>query len=284
MIFANDLTSFFDTTPIKIILTILVIIGVQLILRDSIGRIVERAVRGHKYTSLTEERKREDTLTKIFRTAIAVILWTVGVVVILGELNVNIAALVTGAGVVGVVVGLGAQSAIKDFLAGIFVIMENQYRVGDIVSFSASGANVAGVVEDITIRITRLRDLDGNTHIVPNGSAGIVSNLSFGFANVNIDVNVGYDADIDKVEHIINEVGEKMVAEEPWKEDIIEPIKFLRIDSFGDSAVVVKALGKVKPGTQWDAAGSFRRRLKTAFDKHGIEIPLPQIVVHQRKK
>jgi moderate conductance mechanosensitive channel len=287
MIFASDTGGLFRNATIQVLVTILVIVVIQVVIRDSIERVVARIVQSHKYANETEEHKREDTLTRIFRTASAVVLWTVGVIVILGELHVNLATLITGAGVIGVIIGIGAQSAIKDFLAGIFIIVENQYRVGDIVSLSTTTGGtdgVAGVVEDISIRITRLRDLDGNLHIVPNGLAGVITNLSFKFANVNVDVGVSYNSDIDKVERVMNEVGEKMMKEEPWKDNIIEPIKFLRLDNFGDSSITVKALGKVKPATQWDTAAEYRRRLKKAFEKEGIEIPFPQIVVHQPAK
>lgn len=283
---ATIFSNIFSNTYVKVIITIAVIILVQALAALVITQVFRRVVRGNKYTSKAEEKKREDTLIRIFRTASGVAIWIIGIVVILDELHVNIAALATGAGLIGVIVGFGAQNAVKDFLAGVFVIIEDQYRVGDIVMFSASsgnGSGVSGVVEDITIRVTRLRDLDGNLHTVPNGSAGIVTNMSHKYANVNVDVGVGYSADIDKVEQIINEVGEKMAKDSKWQEDIIEPIQFLRVDSFGDSSVVIKSVGKVKPAQQWAVAGEFRKRIKVAFEKNNIDIPFPQVVVHQSK-
>lgn len=264
-------------------MTIMAAIVLQLVLRNGIARVVRKAVRGHKFASKLDEEKREDTLITIFRTALAVVIWVVAIIVILWQLRVNIAALMTGAGLVGIIVGFGAQAAIKDFLAGIFIIAENQYRVGDIVTLRAAGVDVSGVVEDVTIRITRLRDLDGNLHIVQNGSTSVVTNRSFGFANVNVDVRVSYQADISKVEKVINEVGQKMHDDPDWTDIVIEPIKFLRVDGFEDSGVCIKALGKVEPAMQWAAAGEFRRRLKKAFEKNGIAIALPQIVINQAK-
>lgn len=266
----------------QVAFTVAVVIAIQLILRHTIGRIVRRAVRSHHYESKVDERKRERTLSTIFRTASAVVLWTLAIIVILWQLEVNVAALMTGAGLIGIVVGFGAQSAIKDFLGGIFIIMENQYRVGDIVTLNTGVAPVSGVVEDITIRITRLRDLDGNMHIVPNGSVAVITNLSFKYANVNVDVSVSYRADIDKVQAVINKVGEDLAKDSEWKESIFEPIKFLRVDAFDDMGVRVKALGKVEPAKQWDIAGEFRRRIKKAFEKNGIEIPQSQLVVHNQ--
>lgn len=276
-------TTVFENTFIQIAGILLAILVLQMVASFLVRVIVMRLTPSKKFESKEDETKREDTLINIFRTAVAVVIWTVGTLLILAQAGVNLAALATGAGLIGIVIGFGAQSTIKDFLAGLFIILENQYRVGDIVSLNVAGTEVAGVVESISIRITRLRDLDGNLHVVQNGSAIAVSNLSLGFANVNVDVGVSYETDIDKVEKVINEVGDKMSQDEKWRDDILEPIQYLRVDSFGDSAVNIKSLGKVRPGMQWDVAGEFRRRLKKAFERHGIEIPLPQIVMHQSK-
>lgn len=267
-----------DNTLVQVSLTLLGAVILQLVFRVSIERIVHQAIRRHKYASHVDEEKREHTLATIFRTASAVFIWITATIVILWQLDVNVTALMTGAGVVGIIVGFGAQSAIKDFLAGIFIIAENQYRVGDIVTLRASGKDVSGVVEDITIRITRLRDLDGNLHIVQNGESRVVTNLSFGYANVNVDIRVPYEADIDKIEAIINGVGTELQKDKAWAPHIFEPILFFRVDGFEDSAVRIKALGKVEPAMQWDIAGEFRRRLKKSLEKHSITVPYPQII------
>ncbi len=281
---ASSISNFFDNALVQVLCTIIIAVIAQLILRNSIAQVVRKAVRGHKFANQLDEEKRENTLITIFRTAVAVVIWTVTIVVVMWQLHVNIAALMTGAGVVGIVVGFGAQSAIKDFLAGIFIIAENQYRVGDIVTLLVAGTEISGVVEDITIRITRLRDLDGNMHIVQNGSSQAVTNRSFGYANVNVDVNVAYEADVNKVEKVMNDVGQEMSSDPEWAGAIVEPIQFLRVDGFEDSGVRIKALGKVEPAMQWDVAGEFRRRIKKSFEKHDISIPFPQVVVHQAKR
>ncbi|MGF7228956.1 MAG: mechanosensitive ion channel family protein [Candidatus Saccharibacteria bacterium] len=279
---SQNLHAFLQNRLVQVLLTLIVAVVVQLLARKPIDRIVRRAIRGHRYTSKEEERKREDTLINVFHTALMVIIWIITLVVILFELKINVAGLLTGAGVVGVVVSLGAQSTIRDFLAGIFIIMENQYRVGDVVNLSAGvPGGVSGVVEDITVRITRLRDMDGNIHIVSNGLAGVVTNMTFQFANVNVDIPISYSSDIDKVKDIINEVGIELAGDKERGPDVVEAVQFLRLDQFGDSVIIVKALGKVKAGAQWDVAGEFRRRLKAAFDKKGIDLPYPQVVVHQ---
>ncbi len=278
---ADTLTDFLNNTLVRIILIVAVIVLARGIAGLAIERMVRRSVRAHRYADKLDEKKREQTLITIFHTATTLGLWVIGILVILSELNVNFAALATGAGVIGLVIGVGAQNFIRDVLAGIFIIIENQYRVGDIITIKINNTEVSGVVEEITVRITRLRDLDGNLHVVQNGSAAFITNRSFDFANVNVDIGVSYDASIDNVETVLNEVGTVMAKDKSWQDHIIEPIQFLRVDSFGDSCVNIKALGKVKPGMQWEVAGDFRRRLKAAFDKHDIIIPFPQLVVHQ---
>ena len=270
------LSDYINNPPVQIALIFLGAFFVQRLIRRYIGRIVKRAVKSHKYESRKVERQREDTLIGILSTASAAVVWLITIILSMGAIGVNIAAVATGAGLIGVVVGFGAQNTIKDFLAGIFIIAENQYRVGDIVTI----ADKSGVVEDITIRITRLRDLDGYVHIIPNGQITYVTNMTYQFANVNLNIGVAYDTDVDKLKDIINDVGKKMASQDAWKDQIIEPVAFLRVDSFDDSAVTVKALGKVAPGSQWEIAGEYRRQLKAAFEEKGIEIPFPQRVVH----
>jgi moderate conductance mechanosensitive channel len=277
--------AFHGNNPLfRIVITIIGLAAVQMFLHATVDRIVVRAVRHHKYSSLVEEHKREDTLKKVFRATITVVLWVVGLVVILGELHVRIAPLLTGAGVVGVVAGLGAQNLIKDALAGVFIIIENQIRVGDIVTLATATATVSGVVEDITIRTTRLRDLDGNLHILTNGAIGVITNQSYQYAQVNLNFDLNYNTDIDLVEKLIAQAG-KMTAETPeLVEFIIEPITFLRVDSINESSITVKALGKVTPGNQWAVAGNFRRHIKKLFDTHGVLAPYSQVMVHTPKK
>lgn len=271
-----------DNIIVRLLITVLCGIAVHVVVRFFVGTAVERVVRQHHYMTKADEYKREQTLKGVLGTLIAVIIWATMTLVILQQLGVNLATLATGAGLFGVIFGFGAQSAIKDFVAGLCIIGENQYRVGDIIKLQTSGGPISGTVEDLTIRITRLRDLDGNVHVIGNGVPYAVTNLSFEYANVNIDIGVGYDTSIDKLEKIINTIGLDMAKDDTWKEDIIEPIAFLRIDEFEDSAMRIKSLGKVRPAAQWAIAGEFRRRIKAAFEKEGIDIPYPHVVVQQK--
>ena len=275
---------FFDNTLVQILTTLVIAYAFQRFVEYIIGRAVKGAVKSSKYATPVDEKKREQTLSKMLKTSADVVIWIFVMRIIWRIVDINVAALATGAGLLGAIIGFGAQDSIRNILSGIFIIAENQYRIGDIVSLRVANKDVSGTVEDVSIRITRLRDLDGNTHIIPNGSIMVTSNLSFDFANVNIDVGVGYEADIDHVEKVINTVGKKLAEDENWKMHIFEPMQFLRVDAFDESSVRIKALGKVEPAMQWAVAGEYRRRLKKAFEKESIEIPFNQVVVRKAKQ
>jgi len=198
---------------------------------------------------------------------------------LLSEVGIDIGPLIAAAGVAGLALGFGAQYLIRDVIAGLFIILENQYRVGDVV---CSGGT-CGSVEDITLRMTTLRDLDGTVHHIPHGEMATISNLSKNFARVNLDLGVSYDVDLEKVIEVVNKIGNNLAEDPKWKESITKAPQFLRVNDFADSAVMIKILGETKPLKQWEVTGELRKRLKIAFDKEGIEIPFPQMVIHQTK-
>lgn len=244
-----------------------------------IKRAVARTIRSSKHYSRAEELKREKTVSRIIARSLRVLVWPFAALSILSQLGVEVAPLIAGAGIVGLALGFGAQTLVKDMIAGLFIIIENQYGVGDVVEVEGA----SGVVEDITLRKTTLRNLDGVVHHIPNGTITIASNFSSEFSGVNLNVGVAYDSNLEKVIEVVNEVGREMLDDEEWRAKIIEPPAFLRVDNFGPSAIDIKIVGKVQPLAQWAVTGELRKRLKVAFDKHHIEIPLPQTVVHQSK-
>jgi small conductance mechanosensitive channel len=195
---------------------------------------------------------------------------------ILSELQIDIAPILAGAGVVGIAIGFGAQSLVKDLVAGLFIIIENQYRVGDVVRI----ADVAGIVESINLIKTVLRDLDGVVHIVLNGEIRVASNFTKDWSRVNLNVSVAYGEDLDHVISVINRVGKELAEDPEWAPLILKAPQVLRVDNLGDSGVEIKILGDTKPIRQWDVMGELRRRLKNAFDKEGIEIPWPHTKVY----
>jgi len=231
-----------------------------------------------------EHQKRAKTLASAFSTFSMILIWVLAFLIGLNVIGVRIETLATSAGLFGVIISFGAQNAIRDIVAGVFIIAENQFRVGDVVKFYYAGQQISGKVEEISIRVTKLRDIDGNLHIIRNGFSEIITNRTFNYANANIELLVAYDTDIDKLESVINEVGSAMIMDPMWREKIIQPIQFTRVAAFENSAIRVKALGQVEAAEQWKVSGEFLRRIKKAFEQNHIIIPFEQVVVHQAKK
>ncbi len=267
------------------VVTVLVICGVAVVVRRFLHtlttKLIKRALHTGSFKSARDEELREDTTISIIHSISTVAVWVIASMLVLSEIGIDIAPLIAGAGVVGLAVGFGAQSLVKDVIAGMFVLLENQYRVGDIVEINKT---VSGVVEQFTLRTTALRDLDGMLHHVPNGIIEIATNKTMDFARVNLDIGVAYDTDIDTLEKIVNQVGTDMAEDEEWGPHIQDAPQFRRIQEFGDSAILVKIVGKTEPIKQWMVTGELRRRLKKAFDENGIEIPFPQRVMHTAPK
>ncbi|HPV16346.1 MAG TPA: mechanosensitive ion channel family protein [Bacteroidales bacterium] len=260
----------------------IVFIGVLAYLLNRIlGRIIVRTVRiavvRDEDTSIEAEKKREDTLIHIFRGALRVVLIVLAILMILQEFGMKIGPILVGAGIVGVAVGFGGQYLIKDVITGLFMILENQYRIGDVVKIDGT----EGTVQDITLRKTTLRDLDGTVHHINHGSIVLVSNLSKDFARVNLEVCVDYSTNLEHLIDVVDRTGRELAEDPNFKDSIITPPKFLRVQNFADHGIVIKILGDTKPLKQWEITGELRKRLKIAFDREGIEIPLPQTVIHQ---
>lgn len=262
---------------------IIIIILASYLAHRFIGLFIERFMRkiivSGRFADKAEEKQREDTLIRIFSTASVILIWIISVLMILQETGIPIGPLLAAAGIAGLAFGFGGQYLIRDLISGLFIIMENQYRIGDVVCFD----NTCGLVEDISLRMTTLRDLDGAVHHVPHGEIKKVSNLSKSFARVNINLGVSYNTDLERAISVINKTGQELAEDKEWKEQIIKPPQFLRVDDFADSAIILKILGDTKPLKQWGVAGEFRKRIKIAFDQEGIEIPFPQRVIHQAK-
>jgi small conductance mechanosensitive channel len=242
-----------------------------------IRKAVIKSIKSTRHKNPREEKLREDTIIGIISGALAIVVWPITAILIVGQMGLDIAPLIAGAGVIGVALGFGAQSLVKDIISGLFLIIENQYKVGDVVALD----DTTGLVERITLRVTVLRDLDGIVHHVPNGTIEQTSNYSKDYSGINLNVGVAYDSDLDKVIGIINRVGEELAKDKKWKGQIVETPQFLRVDDFGDNAIDMKITGSVQPLKQWDVTGELRKRLKSSFDKEGIEIPFPQRVIHQ---
>jgi small conductance mechanosensitive channel len=195
---------------------------------------------------------------------------------ILKELGIEIGPILAGVGIAGLAIGFGAQTLVKDFLSGIFVLVENQYNVGDVIK----AAGVSGLVEKITLRATTLRDLEGRVHIIPNGSIEVVTNMTKEWSRFLIDVGVAYKEDVDYVMEVLAEVGEGMEKDAEYGRLILEPLAILGVDSFGDSSVNIRVMFTTQPLQQWKVGREFRRRIKNTFDEKGIEIPFPHTTIY----
>ncbi|HEX2142093.1 MAG TPA: mechanosensitive ion channel family protein [Candidatus Limnocylindria bacterium] len=222
--------------------------------------------------------RRVQTLQTLGVRVVAGVILTVAALMAISLFGVSIAPAIAGLGVVGIAVGLGAQTLIKDWLSGIFIVLENQYSVGDVVQI----AGVDGVVEDFSLRRTVLRNLDGTVHSVPNGNITVASNMTRGWARVNLDISVAYDTDIDRATRVIDRVGQALADDPEWRDRLIEAPSVQRVNALGDSAVALKILGQVRPAQQWAVAGELRKRILAAFAAEGIEIPYPHQVMISR--
>jgi moderate conductance mechanosensitive channel len=251
-------------------------VAVVISMGEIIPRIIVRTLTRRPDDPEDEVAKRSDTLSKVLVSTIQVFVIFIALFMILAELQIDIAPILAGAGVVGIAVGFGAQSLVKDLVAGLFIIIENQYRVGDVIKI----ADVSGIVEGINLRRTVLRDLDGIVHVVPNGEIRVASNFTKEWSRVNLNISVAYGEDLDHVTSVINRVGKDLSEDPQWSPLILKAPQVLRVDNLGDSGVEIKILGDTKPIRQWDVMGELRRRLKKAFDEEDIEIPWPHTKVY----
>jgi len=247
---------------------------VKLFIPKLIARFVRAKGKGRHSKSWFE--KRTKTLANLTTWTLGLLIGIIVLFMILSEVGVDITPLLASAGVAGIAIGFGAQSLIKDFVSGIFISLEDQYNAGDVVKV----AGIAGTVEEVTLRRTVLRDLDGILHTVPNGEITTASNYTRDWSRVNLDISVGYGEDMDRVFTVINRVGKELAADEYFSKLIKTPPQALRVQNFGDSGIDIRILGDVRPMMQWEVTGELRKRLKKAFDEEGIEIPWPHIKLY----
>ncbi len=223
-----------------------------------------------------EIEKRLNTLMGIVRKTVSVIIWTVFIMILLMKINIDIAPILAGAGIIGLAVGFGAQELVRDLITGFFILLENQIRTGDVAVINGTG----GLVEKIELRTITLRDLSGVVHIFQNGKINTISNMTKGWSAMVFDIGVAYKEDLSQVMQLMKQVADKMMEEEGFKSQILEPMEIFGLDSFGDSALVVKGRIKTKPSQQWTIGREYRKRLKEIFDEHKIEIPFPHQTIY----
>ena len=282
--FWQDLLDGFVLWLVNILPTLILILLLYFIsrwiFRFTIAKVQLRLQTKYEKETNLEKGKRITTLIGILKGVVNIVLTTIFLLVFLKELGIDIAPLLAGAGLIGLAVGFGAQELVRDVISGFFILLENQLRVGDIVKINDTG----GVVEGIELRTIRLRDLSGVVHVFQNGKINSLSNTTKGWSGAVFDIGVAYKENADHVIGLMKEVAEEQRSSDEYKELINEPMEVFGLDSFGDSAIVIKARIKTVPGKQWMVGREYRKRLKAAFDKAGVEIPFPHRTIYWGNK
>lgn len=253
------------------VLLVLLITVLALRLTAKISAKADRLIVERGELNPAEGVKRRRTVANIVKYSINVLVLTIAAVTILHETGIDIKPLLAGAGVAGIMIGLGAQNLMRDTLAGLFVLLEHQYDVDDWIRV----AGVTGRVENVTLRRTQLRDIDGNVHFVPNGQATVVTNLTKEWARARLDIGVAYKENVDRVIEVLKDIGQEMESDSEWGPRLLEPMEVPGVQALGDSSVDIRIFFKTLPDEKWNVARELRRRIKNRFDAEGIEIPFP---------
>ena len=261
------------------ILLILIIVRVLISIVRKLLQRMEKALiaKAHEEGEVPgEATKRAETLARLLRQAVVIVMWVIAILLILRQLGVDIGPVLASAGIVGVAVGFGAQHLVRDVISGFFMILENQVRVGDVAIINGTG----GLVERINFRTVVLRDLSGIVHTFPNGTITTLANMTREWSAFVFDIGVAYKEDTDKVIEVLRRVGAELRQDPKFGPLMLDDVEIFGVDKFADSAVVIKGRTRTLPIKQWDVGREFQRRVKKAFDEAGIEIPFPHLSVY----
>ena len=263
------------------LITLLVLIFVTLrVFRFVIKKIrLFMIARSDKSSDSIESEKRINTLMGIIKKSGSTVIWIIFIMMFLRAIGIDIAPILAGAGIVGLAIGFGAQTLVKDVITGFFILLENQIRIGDVVTLNGT----TGTLEEIQLRTIILRDVSGVVHTFETGQINTMANITKEWSAVLIDINVAYGEDTDKVTGVISEVADNLNKDENFKDIFIEPIEIFGIDKFDNSSVIIRTRLKTIPHEQWSAGREFRRRIKFAFDEKGIEMPYPHTSLYWGK-
>ncbi len=260
---------------------VLVILIASLLLIRLLREVAERIPRllpAEEGPTITEREKRARTAASLVRTVGTSLVLLMAAMILFREIGADITPLIAGAGVAGLAVGFGAQGLIKDIIAGFFILTEDQFHVGDVIQV----AGVSGQVEKMNLRMTIVRDLNGAVHFIPNGEIKVATNLTKEWSRAVLEVGVSYEEDVDRVSHVLTEIGQELADDETFGKLVLEPPQVLGIEALTDSQVTIRILAKTLPLKQWEVARELRRRIKMRFDREAIQIPYPHRVVITR--
>lgn len=274
---AEVAADWFSEHGVRVLATLGVAVVVTVVARLLVRRL-RRKLEG--VSSVTQELniQRAATLTGALSAAAVVVIWTLAVLMLLDEVT-NIAPLLASAGVAGVALGFGAQSLVKDGLSGFFILLENQFGVGDVVEIQTTAGPVSGKVESLTLRVTVLRAFDGTLHVVPNGNIQVVSNKSRGWARAIVDVRIAYGEDVERVRRILEELFEEIRRDPVLAEWVMDGPSILGIEAMADYALVIRVVAETRPSKRWDAERALRERIARRLDQRGVRVPLPPPMV-----
>lgn len=258
------------TTGVRILIIILASLLGYYLLRV-ISQQLERLVKVEEYATVNEREQRVKTLTTILRRTGLVLIAAIAAVMILSELRLNVGPIIAGAGIAGLAIGFGAQTLVKDIISGFFILLENQFAIGDMISVGG----ISGGVEKMTLRATFLRDLEGTLHVIPNGEIRILSNMTKGWARAVINVGVAYKEDVERVLATLERIGQEMWRDEGYRPLLLQEPTISGVEELGDSAMTLRIMVKTQPGKQWDVSRELRKRIKETFEEEGIEMPYP---------
>jgi len=264
----KNITSWLTASGIKV-LGILIALIILSQMSRWIVKWLERFVPEKDSLQATEAKKRAQTLGNILRHTFLIVIFFIAILMILGELGIQLGPLLATAGIGALAIGFGAQGLVKDVISGFFIILENQYRIGDAIEV----AGVSGLVESVSLRKTVLRDLEGRVHTVPNGEIKVVSNLSKEWSRAVVDIGISYRDDVDHIIDLLGQIGRELAGEEPYQSAILESPQILGVERFGESQLVIRMIVKTMPLKQWEVGRELRRRIKNRFDENGIQIP-----------
>lgn len=256
------------TTGIKIILVVIITLILIKVIKVASNRLSSIFL---KKRTDEESEKRAKTLASVIQNFLIILAIVVAAITIIGQLGIEIAPLLATAGIAGVAIGFAGQSLIKDIINGFFLLLWDQVRVGDYVQLS----DKRGLVEMINLKMTIIRDFNGNVHYIPNGSIDVVTNMTKDYSRYLFEIGVAYREDVDEVIEVIKEVDDELRKDPDFRDDILEPIDIFGLDEFADSALIIKARTTTKPLKQWRIKREFNKRLKKKFDQMDIEIPFP---------
>ncbi len=263
---------------VRILIVLAAATVVSWLARQSFRR-MRRRLEGTETVTQELDPTRSATLTTSLSSAIRVLIWTVAILLVLGEFGMNLAPLLAGAGVAGVALGFGAQNLVKDFLSGFFILLEQQFGVGQVVSLSTEGGPVEGKVESMSLRVTAVRSFDGTLNVVPNGNILLVGNQARGWARAIVDVSVDYEEDLDTIRELLDELFEELREDEDLAGILFSGPKVLGVEALGDQEVVLRVVARTKPSRRPHVERELRRRIKERFGARGVRVPMGRRVL-----